>query len=257
MIFCLFTPTAHPACHPVSPSNHSPGACTKLACLCGSTKRGVPELGVVKRSCGRGTPTRTPIPSPSWLLSSFRPRARALHACSPSRPRSLALALHLSDVRSVFSSCRSLLSGLYRPEARSDTLLALSPLPRALTSRLSPLARAFASVPCRPRLRSPSEPPLSSSSFPPRVGSVCCSLTRSTHCAFSKLAFPVSKLRSLPPVKLVRRYNQVTTWPAHGCTVFLDCLFSAGSLSFSDSWRSPCCMCSCSAESSGPVVLRA
>jgi hypothetical protein len=140
LIFCLFTPTAYPACHPVSPSNHSPSACLQS----------LPVCVVLQNVESRKEALRFPLlPGHSPLF------ALAPALSTPSRPRSLALALHLSDARSVFSSCRSLLSGLYRPEARSDTLLALSPLPRALTSRLSPLARAFASVPCRSRLFSP------------------------------------------------------------------------------------------------------
>jgi hypothetical protein len=219
-----------------------PGACLQSLPVCVDLQKLTwsPGTGCGKRSCGREhTNTHSFLATPS----TFRPRARALHAFAPalSRPRpSSASACCLMLCRSSPAA----------PSSPASTALALPPSlsrPCPVCSHFSPLASRASSRDCPLSLTSalnfPVQPPLSPSSLPPRVGSVCCSLTRSyrsTHCAFSKLAFPVSKLRSL---KLVRRYNQFTTWPAHayGCTVFLDCLFSAGSLSSSDSWRSPCC----------------
>jgi hypothetical protein len=192
---------------------------------------------VVNVLAGTSTPTRTPDSLPFLTF-------RALHACSPSRPRSLALALRLPPraVRysSVFSSCRSLLSGS----------------PCALTSHVSPFANTFAIVPCRSRLLPPS--PTNRHCLPrpsPRV-SACASLspahTYTTHCAFSKLVFPP---QSSDPSRQSNLFTEFTTWPAPGRTAFLDCLFSAGApVVFRLVAPTLFVVCSCSAESSGSVV---
>jgi hypothetical protein len=175
---------------------------------------------------------------------------------TPSRPRSLALALHLSDARSVFSSCRSLLSGLYRP--RSDTLR--ETLLRALTSRLSPLARAFASVPCRSRLFSPfltnrhclSRPSL-------RVSVPCATLSPAhtgTHTVHSQSS-PFPSQSSDPSRRSILFTATTNSQPGRhmGALYSLIVCFLQVPCRLPTRGAHPVVVCSsCSAESSGSVV---